>query len=343
MVREIPPTETAQSSKKIISRRSFLKTGTVALGTAGLGLPVAATADPDVRIMDAEEPVERETNNDDYTGVDPKHPRYRSLWVNHRGTFEYYGMAPRPSNTGPDKWGHIFRISGRGESVLFEGDKENGGYYPYLSGHGIDINDISDNAKIWKPGEENDKGKLGASPANGGELDTLGRAKATFKALLSETPGVGSLQTLNSLISDLEVDEGAGSDTYGWSLDSIGVIDHQTAPVTDHFVELEVRASPDEFVSMKIDTKTYLSHVLEAESPVGLRGYALLDTPKESVPSDYREAVDYGYDIKLRPSASEKYDTSNGMVLESTDTIDVQDIIVPPGSGTGIDLVALPN
>lgn len=247
-------------------------------------------------------------------------------------------MTPRPEPTGTDKWGHILRIGGRGESVQYSDNKEDGGYFGYLIGHGINIHNWTNNTDIWQPNETQQQGKLGATPAEENRaMDSTERAENLFNALLGLTPGLGEVSTAATIANNLTVDANAGSDTFEWTLDSISGIDYEKTSVTNHFVEFEARAEPGELVEGRVDTKSYLSYELEANSPVGLKGYATLQTTSDPVPTSTTEALEYGYDIALRPGAEQKYDISSGEI--SPDNIDVQDVIVPPGSGTGIDLV----
>ncbi|WP_135663909.1 hypothetical protein [Halorhabdus rudnickae] len=332
-----------QSPNQSRSRRSFIKTGSVALSTIGLGHSVAATSLPKVSLNADTDPDQQKTENSEFTTCSPDYCAYgQSVWINHRGTFEYYGMTPRPSPTGTDKWGHIFRITGRGESVAYSSgqSKEDGDYYPYLTGHGINFHDWSSGTSRWVPGEEQNDGKIAASPAEGEDLSQQDRAESAFETLLSETPGLGTIQTLNSLLDDLSIDRGA-KDDFHWELDSLGAIDYEHTPATDHFIEFEARAKPGALVDIEVDTKTYLTYKLEAESPVGLRGSALIQTKDDPVPSSTAEAIDYGFDFKPSPKVANKYDTSNREYLISADEIDVEDIIIKPPEFQVLDLVEL--
>lgn len=326
-------------------RRTFLKrSSTAAVGLVGFSTHRADALVPDPTISAVTDPIEAESNNDDFVtcGPDDCGLQGQQTWFNHRGTVEYYGVAARPQPTGTDKWGHVLRIGGRGETVTaYNGDdpKTDGDYFPYLTGHGVDFPFSDDGTLITGPIEEHHDGKLGAAPAEDNRmLDTTERAENLFQVLLGQTPGLGGLSTLNTVVNNLIVSEGAGSDDFGWMLDSISGIDYEHTSVTDHFVEFEALSVPGDDVQLQADTKSYLTFKVEAESPIGLRAHADLVTPDDEVPTSTQEALDYGYDAKLHPDVTGKYD--QGEVTASD--VDVRDVIAPPPGGDGVDLVTLP-
>lgn len=335
------------------TRRKFLEGVSAAVGVVGFNIHSARAKAPDGSITATSDPQETKTNNDGFTMCGPdqcgSYQGDEHTWFNHRGTIEYWGIAPRPEPTGTDKWGHIFRISGRGETVsAYGGDdpKESGEYNPYLTGHGIDFHDWNSNTTLWDPGVSQHQGKLGASPAEDNRMmDSTERAENILQVLLEQTPGLGTVSDLGTIVNNLVVSSGSGNDTFGWSLDSISGIDYEHTSTTDHFIEFEARAEPGDNVEGQVDTKSYLTYKVEAESPLGQRGFATLETTDDPVPENTQEALDYGYDIKLNPSATDKYQDqmeTSGEVKVSD--VDVQDIIAPPG-GSGsysIDFVNLP-
>lgn len=261
-------------------------------------------------------------------------PVYQQTWFNHRGGMEYYGMAARQT-TGTDRWGHIFRVGGRGESIgatMNNDPTEGGDYSPHLAGHGIDFRDWNSATNLWTPDEQYNHDKLGASPAEeNNHMDDTERAENIFQFFLSQTPGVGTAADAHSFVSNLYVEEGAGADTFGWQLDSMGGITYENSSTTDHFIEFEARAVPGDYVEGTVDTKTYLDYTIAGESPLGCTGFVSVETVDDPVPTSTQEAVDMGLDVKVRKEAIERPSLHETEFKASN--VDVQDIIVPPGSG----------
>ena len=263
---------------------------TIAVGT----LPVLGAVGAQGRSGDrsvASGPVRDNNAEDSFTMRGPENALAgQHTYLSHTSRLEYWGTVPRPLKTETDKWGHIFRIGGRGQTGTFYQNwwenetKEDAGEYPYLSGHAINVKNFHSDVKLPSQKEAQDGGDLGANPAaQNRPMDNTERAENLFKGLLGLAPAIGEVQTATTIARNLYADKrSAGNRTFSWHLDSIYGYSYETTANTNHQLQFEIWAEPGETIEGDIVSISFPGGKLSGMGPQGVLWNTRCRTPDEA-------------------------------------------------------------
>ncbi|WP_128478680.1 hypothetical protein [Halorussus pelagicus] len=240
----------------------------------------------------------QDSSIDDVTVCGPDRCAYgEHTYIAHTMTVQYYGTVPREDPNGDFKYGHVYRVAGRGKSGGYNTNqnetKEDAGNSPHLTGHAINIKNFGE--EVWTPDSDQSQGKLGAKPAEqNNSMDKTERAENILETLVGAAPGIGTVKDADQLAKNLWVDDSTTVNRdFEWQLDSIAGINYEVTSGTSHHVEFEVRVEPGVDIDGQAVSISFLGDKLAAESPTGTLFNLQATTPDKSA-SSLQEANDAG-------------------------------------------------
>jgi hypothetical protein len=240
---------------------------------------------------------------DDFTVCGPQRCAYgEHTYIAHTMTVQYYGTVPREDPTTDEfKYGHVYRVAGKGESGAYnttqDETKEDAGDSPHLTGHAINIKNFGE--EVWTPDTDQNQGKLGAQPAEqNNSMDKTERAENIFDVLLGAAPGIGTVKDAHEITNNLWVDDSSSANRdFEWNLDSFSGINYEVTSETNHHVEFEVRVDPGVDIDGDAVSISFLGDNLSSESPTGVLYNLQASTPDEAT-SSLQEAQDAGLNVQ---------------------------------------------
>jgi hypothetical protein len=182
---------------------------------------------------------------DEWTGPHPDFGLATKAYHTYGGYIWYWGAQPRPHR---DQWAHLFSLVGIGQAGVYNSyweSKSEATAYPDYAVHAIKADNWdSYNTGVWTPDKYQHDNSLGATPAGDGPgFSRSERAANITEAVLGLVPGIGDMQTVDTIMRNLVYDPNSGPsgrlfnwDVREWSTESVNQ--------TTHYAELEVRSPP---------------------------------------------------------------------------------------------------